>query len=157
MQEHVPRLLRQRTRRISVFDGQDLKKAMLAGAAWLEQRRETINALNVFPVPDGDTGSNMSATMKSAVRNISNSDETSASVVASRIARDALLGARGNSGVILSQTLRGLAAGLANKHTFTAQDLAEAFHQASQLAYRAVIKPVEGTILTVIRATAEAA
>ena len=82
---------------------------------------------------------------------------TSASVIASKVARDALLGARGNSGVILSQTLRGLAAGLADKQTFTAQDLAEAFQQASQLAYRAVIKPVEGTILTVIRATAEAA
>src|SRR5436190_1116586 len=157
MEQQSPRKIRQRPRRISVFDGQDLKKAILAGAAWLEENREMINALNVFPVPDGDTGSNMSATMKSAVRNIISSDETSASVIAARVAHDALLGARGNSGVILSQTLRGLAAGLANKQTFTAQDLAEAFQQASQLAYRAVIKPVEGTILTVIRITAEAA
>jgi uncharacterized protein len=157
MEEKSPHKIRQRPRRITVFDGQDLKKAILAGAAWLEENREAINALNVFPVPDGDTGSNMSATMKSAIRNISNSDETSASVIASRLAHDALLGARGNSGVILSQTLRGLAAGLANKQTFNAQDLAEAFQQASQLAYRAVIKPVEGTILTVVRATAEAA
>jgi DAK2 domain fusion protein YloV len=157
MEQQSARKIRQRPKRISVFDGQDLKKAILAGAAWLEENRETINALNVFPVPDGDTGSNMSATMKSAIRNISNSDETSASVVASRVAHDALLGARGNSGVILSQTLRGLAAGLANKQTFTAQDLAEALQQASQLAYRAVIKPVEGTILTVIRIAAEAA
>jgi fatty acid kinase len=157
MEEQSPRKIRQRPRRISVFDGQDLKKAILAGAAWLEENRETINALNVFPVPDGDTGSNMCATMKSAIRNISNSDEHSASVIASRLARDALLGARGNSGVILSQTLRGLAAGLANKQTFTAQDLAEAFQQASQLAYRAVIKPVEGTILTVIRVAADTA
>jgi DAK2 domain fusion protein YloV len=157
MEQQPARKIRRRPRRISVFDGQDLKEAILAGAAWLEENREIINALNVFPVPDGDTGSNMSATMKSALRNISQSDETSASVVASRIARDALLGARGNSGVILSQTLRGLAAGLANKQTFTARDLAEAFQQASQLAYRAVIKPVEGTILTVIRTTAEAA
>lgn len=157
MEHQSARKIRQRPRRISVFDGQDLKKAILAGAAWLEVHRETINALNVFPVPDGDTGSNMSATLKSAMRNIVSSDETSASVIASRVARDALLGARGNSGVILSQTLRGLAAGLANKQTFTAQDLAEAFQQASQLAYRAVIKPVEGTILTVVRAAAEAA
>ncbi|HYT33654.1 MAG TPA: DAK2 domain-containing protein, partial [Ktedonobacteraceae bacterium] len=156
MQEQAPRTLRQRTRRISVFDGQDLKKAMLAGAAWLEQHRETINALNVFPVPDGDTGSNMSATMKSAMRTIVDSQETSAGVIAAKIAHDALLGARGNSGVILSQTLRGLAKGLDKKATFTATDLAAAFEEASRLAYRAVIKPVEGTILTVVRETAEA-
>ncbi len=148
---------RQRTRRISVFDGQDLRKAILAGAAWLEENRESINALNVFPVPDGDTGSNMSATMRSAIRNIVNSEETSASIIAKQIARDALLGARGNSGVILSQTLRGLAAGLENKRSFGAQDLAEAFQQASTFAYRAVLKPVEGTILTVVRESAEGA
>jgi DAK2 domain fusion protein YloV len=157
MQEQAPRTLRQRTRRISVFDGQDLKKAMLAGAAWLEEHREAINALNVFPVPDGDTGSNMSATMKSAIRTIVDSQETSAGVIASKIAHDALLGARGNSGVILSQTLRGLARGLDKKTTFTASDLAAAFEEASRLAYRAVLKPVEGTILTVVRETAEAA
>lgn len=144
-------------RRISVYDGQDLKKAFLAGAAWLEANRETINALNVFPVPDGDTGSNMSATMKSAVRNIAISDETSAATIARKVAHDALLGARGNSGVILSQTLRGIAIGLDNKTTFNAQDLAKAFQEASQLAYRAVIKPVEGTILTVVRESASAA
>jgi len=149
--------LRPRPRRISVFDGQDLGKAMLAAAAWLEENREMINTLNVFPVPDGDTGSNMAATMRSAIRSIPDSTEKSASVIATRIAHDALLGARGNSGVILSQTLRGLAAGLKDKQTFTAPDLAEAFEQASQLAYRAVIKPVEGTILTVVRESAEAA
>jgi len=157
MQEQSPRRARIRPRRISVFDGQDLKKAILAGAAWLEEHRDSINALNVFPVPDGDTGSNMSATMKSAVRNIATSTETSASVIASKIAHDALLGARGNSGVILSQTLRGLAAGLEKKPTFTSQDLAIALQEASRLAYRAVIKPVEGTILTVVREAAEAA
>lgn len=144
-------------RRISVYDGQDLKKAFLAGAAWLEANRDTINALNVFPVPDGDTGSNMSATMKSAVRNIATSDETSAATIAKKVAHDALLGARGNSGVILSQTLRGIAIGLNDKATFNAQDLAQAFQEASQLAYRAVIKPVEGTILTVVRESATAA
>lgn len=157
MQEQAPRTFRQRTRRISVFDGQDLRKAILAGAAWLEQHRDAINALNVFPVPDGDTGSNMSATMKSAIRTIVDSEETSAGVIAARIAHDALLGARGNSGVILSQTLRGLAKGLDKKTTFTATDLAAAFEEASRMAYRAVLKPVEGTILTVVRETAEAA
>jgi dihydroxyacetone kinase-like predicted kinase len=145
MQEQLPRPVRLRPRRISVFDGQDLKKAVLSGATWLEEHKETINALNVFPVPDGDTGSNMSATLRSAVRNIVNSEETSASVIANKIARDALLGARGNSGVILSQTLRGLALGLTDKNTFSAPDLADAFQEASNLAYRAVIKPVEGT------------
>jgi len=148
---------RQRPRRISVFDGQDLKKAIVAGAEWLEEHRETINALNVFPVPDGDTGSNMSATMQAAVRDIKTSSESLAGVVAAKIAHGALLGARGNSGVILSQILRGLAQGLDKKTTFTASDLANAFQEASRLAYRAVIKPVEGTILTVIRETAEAA
>ena len=151
MQEQTVRPGRQRQRRISVFDGQDLKKSILAGAAWLEKHKEAINALNVFPVPDGDTGSNMSATMQSAIRNIAKSSETSASDIAARLAHDALLGARGNSGVILSQTLRGLAAGLAGKKTFTAPDLADAMQEAERLAYRAVIKPVEGTILTVVR------
>ncbi len=157
MEEHVASRIRRRSRRISVFDGQDLKKAILAGAACLEEHREAINALNVFPVPDGDTGSNMAATMKSAVRNILNSETTSAESIARQVAHDALLGARGNSGVILSQTLRGLAAGLENKQTFTAADLALAFQKAGQFAYRAVIRPVEGTILTVVRESAEAA
>ncbi len=158
MQEQSARAtLRQRPRRISVFDGQDLRKAIVAGAAWLEEHREVINALNVFPVPDGDTGSNMSATMQAAVRDIKTSTESLAGVVAAKIAHGALLGARGNSGVILSQILRGLAQGLDKKNTFTATDLANAFQEASRLAYRAVIKPVEGTILTVVRETAEAA
>ena len=144
-------------RRISVFDGQDFRKAMLAGARYLEEHREEINALNVFPVPDGDTGSNMSKTMQAAIKGIENSSETSVAVVASKLAHGALLGARGNSGVILSQILRGLAQGLEKKKTFTATDLALAMQEAQRLAYRAVIKPVEGTILTVVRETAEAA
>jgi DAK2 domain fusion protein YloV len=158
MQEQSPRTIRMhRPRRISVFDGQDLKKSLLAAAAWLEEHREAINALNVFPVPDGDTGSNMSATMQAAIRQIADSEETSAGVIAARLAHGALLGARGNSGVILSQTLRGLSQGLDKKDTFTAPDLAAALKEASHLAYRAVIKPVEGTILTVVRESAEAA
>lgn len=151
------RTVRTLPRRISVFDGQDLKKALLAGAVWLEEHREQINALNVFPVPDGDTGSNMSKTMQAAVKEIENSSETSAGVIAAKLSHGALLGARGNSGVILSQILRGLALGLDKKTTFTAPDLAAAMQEAQRLAYRAVIKPVEGTILTVVRETAEAA
>lgn len=159
MQEQSPRsgVRTQRPRRISVFDGQDLKEAMQAGTAWLEEHREAINALNVFPVPDGDTGSNMLATMQAAMKGIANSEETSAGVIAAKLAHGALLGARGNSGVILSQTLRGLAQGLDKKQVFGAPELANAFQEASRLAYRAVIKPVEGTILTVVRETAAAA
>jgi uncharacterized protein len=151
------RTVRPLPRRISVFDGQDLKKALLSGAAWLEEHREQINALNVFPVPDGDTGSNMSKTMQAAIKGIESSTDTSAGVISAKLAHGALLGARGNSGVILSQILRGLALGLDKKTTFTAQDLAAALQEAQRLAYRAVIKPVEGTILTVVRETAEAA
>lgn len=159
MQEQSPHtaVRTQRLRRISVFDGQDLKKALLAGTACLEEYRDAINALNVFPVPDGDTGSNMAATMQAAIRDIVNSNETSAGAIAARIAHGALLGARGNSGVILSQILRGIAQGLDKKQTFTASDLAHALQEAQRMAYRAVIKPVEGTILTVVRETAEAA
>jgi uncharacterized protein len=155
---HAARTVRaQRPRRISVFDGQDLKKALLAAAAWLEEHHEAINALNVFPVPDGDTGSNMSATMQAAMRGIVDSNETSAGVIAAKVAHGALMGARGNSGVILSQTFRGLAQGLDKKQTFAAPDLANALEEASRLAYRAVLKPVEGTILTVVRDSADAA
>jgi DAK2 domain fusion protein YloV len=160
MQEHTPYtpgVRSQRPRRISVFDGQDLKKAMLAGAASLEEHREIINALNVFPVPDGDTGSNLYATVQAAFRDVINCEDTSAGVISARLAHGALLGARGNSGVIFSQILRGLAQGLDKKQTFSALDLALALDEAQHLAYRAVIKPVEGTILTVVRETAEAA
>jgi fatty acid kinase len=160
MQEHTPHMpgiRSQRPRRISVFDGQDLKKAMLAGAASLEEHREIINALNVFPVPDGDTGSNLYATVQAAFRDVINCEDTSAGVISARLAHGALLGARGNSGVIFSQILRGLAQGLDKKQTFSALDLALALDEAQRLAYRAVIKPVEGTILTVVRETAEAA
>ncbi|HXZ04578.1 MAG TPA: DAK2 domain-containing protein [Ktedonobacteraceae bacterium] len=160
MQEHTVHtsgVRPQRPRRISVFDGQDLKKAMLAGAASLEEHRETINALNVFPVPDGDTGSNLYATVQAAFRDVINCEDTSAGVISARLAHGALLGARGNSGVIFSQILRGLAQGLDKKQTFSALDLALALDEAQRMAYRAVIRPVEGTILTVVRETAEAA
>src|ERR1700719_4511453 len=103
MQEQTPHATTsippRRTRRISVFDGQDLKKAMLGGAALLAEHRDAINALNVYPVPDGDTGSNMSATTLPATRAIEASAETSAGVIAAKLSHGALLGARGNSGV----------------------------------------------------------
>ncbi|MFI5273514.1 MAG: DAK2 domain-containing protein [Ktedonobacterales bacterium] len=140
-----------------MFDGQDLKKAIMAGHAWLEQHQDAINALNVFPVPDGDTGKNMSLTMRAAVKEVAESPETAAAVIAEKLATGALMGARGNSGVILSQILRGISQGLQGKVMFNARDFAAALQDAETLAYRAVIKPVEGTILTVVRKSAEAA
>ncbi len=151
------RLNRPKTRRVTLFDGQDYRKAMMAAAAWLEQHRDTINKLNVFPVPDGDTGTNMAATMRSAIKEIADSVDTNVSVVAHKLSDGAIRGARGNSGVILSQILRGIAHSLDKKTTFTAEDFSAALQNAAQTAYRAVIKPVEGTILTVIRESAEAA
>jgi len=124
---------------------------MRAGLVWLEQNRDHVNALNVFPVPDGDTGTNMLLTMRSAYARVEDSDETHVGKVAGLIAQGALMGARGNSGVILSQIWRGLAAGLSNKEVFKAADLARALQSASDTAYKGVMRPVEGTILTVIR------
>jgi DAK2 domain fusion protein YloV len=151
------RFSRTRTHHISVFNGQDLRRAIKAGHAWLELHREAINALNVFPVPDGDTGTNMSLTMRAAVKEIEDSTETSAAIISEQLSRGALMGARGNSGVILSQILRGISHGLEGKATFTASDFAAALQESTKMAYRAVIKPVEGTILTVIRESADAA
>ncbi|HLY32882.1 MAG TPA: DAK2 domain-containing protein, partial [Ktedonobacterales bacterium] len=151
------RFARQRPRRVNLFDGQELKKAIMAGHAWLERHRDAINALNVFPVPDGDTGTNMSLTMRAATKEIRDASDTSACVIAEKLSRGALMGARGNSGVILSQILRGLSNNLDNKATLTAQDFAEAMQGAAKAAYQAVITPIEGTILTVVREAAEAA
>ncbi|HEY7094806.1 MAG TPA: DAK2 domain-containing protein, partial [Ktedonobacterales bacterium] len=128
-----------------------------AGYAWLEQHRAAVDALNVFPVPDGETGTNMTLTLRAATKGIAESTETSAANVAETLARGALMGARGNSGVILSQILRGFSQGLDGKETFLASDFAAALQEAARMAYTAVIKPVEGTILTVVREAAEGA
>lgn len=151
------RFARARQKHVSVLNGQDLKRAVMAGHAWLEQHRDMINALNVFPVPDGDTGTNMTLTMRAATKDIADAADTSAAVIADKLSRGALMGARGNSGVILSQILRGVSHGLQGKETFTASDFAAALGEGAKLAYRAVIKPVEGTILTVVREAAQAA
>lgn len=137
--------------------GAELKKALIASALWLEKHTEAINALNVFPVPDGDTGTNMSKTMEAAVKELESIGEATAEHVSKRLSFGALMGARGNSGVILSQIIRGLAEGLHTKDHFTARDLAFALTKARDMAYKAVMKPVEGTILTVVRESAEAA
>jgi DAK2 domain fusion protein YloV len=132
-------------------NGRQLQKLANAALVWLDQNHQHVNALNVFPVPDGDTGTNMLLTMRSACGRIQDSDETHVGKIAETLAHGALMGARGNSGVILSQIWRGLAKGLKSKETFNAQDLANALQAASDTAYGGVMKPVEGTILTVIR------
>lgn len=133
------------------LDGQDLKVLVEAGYRWLERHRDIVNALNVFPVPDGDTGINMVLTMKAAWAEIEHSSETHVGRVAQAIAQAALMGARGNSGVILSQILRGMANSLRDKPTVSPRELAASLRAGSETAYKGVVKPVEGTILTVIR------
>ena len=138
-----------------MIDGLLLKEMIIAGASLLEQNREAIDALNVFPVPDGDTGTNMSLTMKSTVKEITSLDVADASRVANMAARGALKGARGNSGVILSQILRGFARGIEGSETIDAEVFAKGLRSGADTAYNAVMKPKEGTILTVIRVIAE--
>lgn len=139
-------------------DGQNLRNLALAGMVWLDRNRQHVNELNVFPVPDGDTGTNMLLTMRSATRRVeSMTGEHHVGKMANEIARGALMGARGNSGVILSQIWRGLAHALKDKPAFNARDLADALQEASDTAYRGVMRPVEGTILTIIRESAEEA
>jgi DAK2 domain fusion protein YloV len=134
-----------------------LKTLVGCALRWLEHHQALINSLNVYPVPDGDTGTNMLLTMQSAYREIKESPDEEVGAIAQKVAHGALMGARGNSGVILSQVLRGLARGLAGLKAFDAAQLAEALREGAATAYKGVIKPVEGTILTVARESAEAA
>ena len=123
----------------------------------LTENKEYLNSLNVFPVPDGDTGINMSATLSNAVKSINFSEDSSIENIANQVSKGALLGARGNSGVILSQILRGFAKGLSGLDTITVSNMVNALVLASESAYRSVMKPKEGTILTVINATSKSA
>jgi len=138
-------------------DGEGLLDAFRAAVANLEVHVEEINSLNVYPVPDGDTGSNMYATVKAALDEAEGVAEVTVERVSAAIAFGALMGARGNSGVITSQIFRGMAEALAGKSRFNGLDLAHALSRGAKSAYGAVAKPVEGTILTVIRESAEAA
>ncbi len=139
----------------NAIDGALLKEMIISGANLLEQNREWIDSLNVFPVPDGDTGTNMSLTMKSTVQEIAAKDEHDASKMLSMAAKGALKGARGNSGVILSQILRGFSRGIENRETIDAETFVKGLKRGADTAYKAVMKPKEGTILTVIRVIAE--
>ena len=141
---------------ISTINGKDLKELFNASLIWLKNHQAVINAMNVFPVPDGDTGTNMFLTMQSAFQEIANSNEKNIGKVIHQIAQGALMGARGNSGVILSQLLRGFARELDNFETLDAKLLNKAFAESRNTAYKGVVKPVEGTILTVSKDIASA-
>ncbi len=137
--------------------GQGFKRLIKAALGWLQHHQTAINVLNVYPIPDGDTGTNMVLTMQSAWAEIENTSESNVGRIAHQMAHGALMGARGNSGVILSQIWRGFARSLDGKGVYHAQDLAAACREAATTAYKGVVKPVEGTILTVARMTADAA
>ena len=140
---------------IQAIDGLLLREMVLAGAAKKEKNREKVDALNVFPVPDGDTGTNMSLTMASATREINQKEYARADEAAEALAKGALRGARGNSGVITSQLYRGFARALEGVEKITPLDFAKALKSGADTAYKAVMKPKEGTILTVARVIAE--
>jgi DAK2 domain fusion protein YloV len=133
------------------IDGQSLKKMIEAGLTWLRTNQQTVNALNVFPVPDGDTGINMVLTMQAAYDEIALMPERNFGKVAHSLAHGALMGARGNSGVILSQLWRGFARGVDHVETLDGPTLVQALAQARDTAYKGVVRPVEGTILTVAK------
>jgi len=139
------------------IDGKTLAEMILQGAHNLQKNSQMIDALNVFPVPDGDTGTNMNLSMTSGAEEVKNVDENHAGAVSKAFAKGLLMGARGNSGVILSQIFRGFSKAIEEKEVLTTKDLAEAFEGGVTTAYKAVMKPVEGTILTVARESAEAA
>ncbi len=141
----------------TTVNGSLLGEMTKAALTWLQSNKEEVNALNVFPIPDGDTGINMVLTMQSACDSLSEPTSTNVSEVASQLANGALMGGRGNSGIILSQIWRGIANGLEGLEEFGTKELAIALEQASECAYRNVVKPVEGTILTVIRDASEEA
>lgn len=141
----------------SSLNGQELKKLTEAAMTWLKVNQQLVNSLNVFPVPDGDTGTNMLLTLQSAYNEVAQSNETNVGKMAHMIAQGALMGARGNSGVILSQLWRGFARALDSMETMDAAVLAKAFAESRNTAYKGVVRPVEGTILTVAKDVASAA
>ncbi|MFQ5410044.1 MAG: DAK2 domain-containing protein [Anaerolineales bacterium] len=142
---------------VTTIDGAAMKRLAQASLTWLRTNHQAVNALNVFPVPDGDTGTNMLLTMQTAVAEVEAANEAHVGKVAHDLAQGALMGARGNSGVILSQILRGIAHSLESTEAADVPALAAALQEASDTAYRGVVKPVEGTILTVIKDAAAAA
>jgi dihydroxyacetone kinase-like predicted kinase len=143
--------------KVTGVDGQLFKRALLGSLTWLASNHEEVNRLNVFPFPDGDTGTNMLLTLQSAVEDVKESNAAEVSKIAKLASHGSLMGARGNSGVILSQIFRGFARAVEGKSSLTPAELAAAFEEAANAAYRAVNKPTEGTILTVAREAGRAA
>ena len=139
------------------INGVDFYNMVIHGSNKLEEKSDFVNALNVFPVPDGDTGTNMSMTFKSAAKEVEKKKDESIAEVSKTLAKGALMGARGNSGVILSQIFRGISKGLSGKDTADVSDFASALKEGCNSAYKAVMRPTEGTILTIIRAASDAA
>lgn len=139
------------------INGRDFYNMVVNASNKLLEQSDFVNALNVFPVPDGDTGTNMSMTFKAAVKEIEDMDTDSIGEISKKLAKGALMGARGNSGVILSQILRGFSKGLDGKREVDVAEFAIGFFEGSNSAYKAVMRPTEGTILSVIRAASEAA
>jgi DAK2 domain fusion protein YloV len=143
-------------RAVRTLDGPGVREMFAAATAWLERNKEQVNAINVFPVPDGDTGTNMFLTMRSTMEEAQRCGEDGAGAMMAAMSHGALMGARGNSGVILSQILRGAARATKDAQTLDARSIADAFREGSTAAYQAVTKPTEGTILTVIREVGDA-
>lgn len=136
---------------MKLLNGKDFKEMLSSGAANLDNNQAEINALNVFPVPDGDTGTNMSMTFNSGAKEANQCFSNNIGDVAKSLSKGLLMGARGNSGVITSQIFRGFAQSIDGKEEINTKELAEAFENGTRVAYKAIMKPVEGTILTVIR------
>lgn len=137
--------------------GQSFYNMIINGCNALNEKKDYVNSLNVFPVPDGDTGTNMYMTFRAAANEIKNMKDLSVGEIGKSLSKGALMGARGNSGVILSQIFRGIANGFQDKKEIAAEDLTEAMVEGAKAAYKAVMRPTEGTILTVIKAASEAA
>ncbi|MDU1411619.1 MAG: DAK2 domain-containing protein [Clostridium sp.] len=137
--------------------GLDFSNMIKSASNALENKKDYVNSLNVFPVPDGDTGTNMSLTFKAAAKEIEGMESKSIAEISKKLAKGALMGARGNSGVILSQILRGMAKGLENSESANIDEIKNSFVEGANFAYKAVMRPTEGTILTIIKAAGEAA
>jgi len=142
---------------MDILNGRIFKDMLESGCANLNNRRSDVDALNVFPVPDGDTGTNMSLTFTNGITEVRNSGSDSLPVIAKKLSRGLLMGARGNSGVILSQIFRGFYQYVQDQEELNVKQFSEAMLNGSKLAYKAVMRPVEGTILTVVREASEAA
>ena len=140
---------------IQCIDGNKFRDMFVSGANNLQNNKDLVDKLNVFPVPDGDTGTNMSLTISYAIKELSKVNNDNITNIGKALSKGSLMGARGNSGVILSQIIRGIAKSIEGKESLNVNDLALAIKNGSDTAYKAVIKPIEGTILTVIRETGE--